>query len=290
MEAVHQHKADLLSSCPDLFHCCPVRFPACPRPPHTVVPGLVPGTHVLRHRGVSPERTSWRATWMAGTSPAMTMWGGGGHDVGGYRRGLRLGLLCEPRFDSIFRNPVESRPCTMSTQLKPDSNGLVPGIHVPPSARPLRAHTAMPQDVDARNKSRHDEKRGGTLRASSKPGRSRRCSWCTPSPGSTSRPSTRSTGGCRQVGSASPYFRRHLERATHGAIRSGPPNRISAAPWRARTSSRRDRPGRRWRCWAATTGRPPPATRCRRHGTCSTAWRPSLPASWAATGCRAFMR
>ena len=38
--------------------------------------------------------------------------------------------------------------------------GLVPGIHVPPPHRPLTAHAAMPQDVDARNKSGHDG--GGT--------------------------------------------------------------------------------------------------------------------------------
>ncbi len=36
--------------------------------------------------------------------------------------------------------------------------GLVPGIHVPPPPRPLPARTAMPQDVDARNKSGHDER------------------------------------------------------------------------------------------------------------------------------------
>ena len=35
--------------------------------------------------------------------------------------------------------------------------GLVPGIHVPPLPRPSPARTAMPQDVDARNKSGHDE-------------------------------------------------------------------------------------------------------------------------------------
>ncbi len=34
--------------------------------------------------------------------------------------------------------------------------GLVPGIHVPPPPRPFPARTAMPQDVDARNKSGHD--------------------------------------------------------------------------------------------------------------------------------------
>ena len=34
--------------------------------------------------------------------------------------------------------------------------GLVPGIHVPPPPRPLLARTAMPQGVDARNKSGHD--------------------------------------------------------------------------------------------------------------------------------------
>ena len=35
--------------------------------------------------------------------------------------------------------------------------GLVPGIHVPPPPRPLPARTTMPQDVDARNKSGHDD-------------------------------------------------------------------------------------------------------------------------------------
>ena len=37
--------------------------------------------------------------------------------------------------------------------------GLVPGIHVPLPVRPLPAHTAMPQDVDTRNKSGHDGRR-----------------------------------------------------------------------------------------------------------------------------------
>ena len=41
--------------------------------------------------------------------------------------------------------------------------GLVPGIHVPPPFRPLPARTAMSQDVDARNKSGHDDM--GTDRA-----------------------------------------------------------------------------------------------------------------------------
>ena len=39
--------------------------------------------------------------------------------------------------------------------------GLVPGTHVHPQARPLPAHTAMPQDVDGRDKPGHDV-RGGT--------------------------------------------------------------------------------------------------------------------------------
>ena len=34
--------------------------------------------------------------------------------------------------------------------------GLVPGIHVAPPPRLCPARTAMPQDVDARNKSGHD--------------------------------------------------------------------------------------------------------------------------------------
>ena len=36
--------------------------------------------------------------------------------------------------------------------------GLVPGIHAHPPARPRTARTAMPQDVDARNKSGHDDR------------------------------------------------------------------------------------------------------------------------------------
>ena len=44
--------------------------------------------------------------------------------------------------------------------------GLVPGIHVPPPARPRPAHTAMPQDVDGRNPgldpgAGHDDKGAG---------------------------------------------------------------------------------------------------------------------------------
>ena len=49
--------------------------------------------------------------------------------------------------------------------------GLVPGIHVPPAARPLPARTATPQDVDARNKSGHDE-RSGEAGKTAKPMRS----------------------------------------------------------------------------------------------------------------------
>ena len=71
------------SSCPDLFHCCPVQFrptgrTACVaegfrwigrlgprisarrRLPHHVMPGLVPGIHVLRHRGARRERARRR--------------------------------------------------------------------------------------------------------------------------------------------------------------------------------------------------------------------------------------
>ena len=39
--------------------------------------------------------------------------------------------------------------------------GLVPGIPVVPPPRPLRARTATPQDVDARNKSGHDDWESG---------------------------------------------------------------------------------------------------------------------------------
>ena len=49
----------------------------------------------------------------------------------------------------------------LSTSTSSVMPGLVPGIHVPPPARPLPAHTAMVQDVDGRNKSGHDDKGAG---------------------------------------------------------------------------------------------------------------------------------
>ena len=39
---------------------------------HPVMPGLVPGIHVLRHRGASGDKRAGRPTWMPGTSPGMT--------------------------------------------------------------------------------------------------------------------------------------------------------------------------------------------------------------------------
>ena len=65
---------------------------------------------------------------------------------------------------------------------KPDSNGLVPAIHVPPPAHPLRAHTAMSQDVDARKTpgldpgagmTRRGAGRRASIRASIPPGSSK---------------------------------------------------------------------------------------------------------------------
>ena len=47
--------------------------------------------------------------------------------------------------------------------------GLVPGIHVPPPPRPCPARTAMPQHVDARNKSGHDGRTEETPRVSRPP-------------------------------------------------------------------------------------------------------------------------
>ena len=46
--------------------------------PHPVMPGLVPGIHVLRHRAVSGDKRAGRPTWMPGTSPGMTAGDGGG--------------------------------------------------------------------------------------------------------------------------------------------------------------------------------------------------------------------
>ena len=46
--------------------------PSVPPPSPTVMPGLVPGIHVLRHRAVSGDKRAGRPTWMPGTSPGMT--------------------------------------------------------------------------------------------------------------------------------------------------------------------------------------------------------------------------
>jgi hypothetical protein len=45
------------------------------------------------------------------------------------------------------QNAEESTPCTLSRKIKPDSRGLVPGIHV----------LAAKEDVDGRDKPGHDD-------------------------------------------------------------------------------------------------------------------------------------
>ena len=92
------------SSCPDLFHCCPVQFrptgrTACVaegfrwigrlgprisarrRLPHHVMPGLVPGIHVLRRRGAGPARARRRRDVDARNKSGHD--GGGGDKEGG---------------------------------------------------------------------------------------------------------------------------------------------------------------------------------------------------------------
>ena len=56
-------------------------------------------------------------------------------------------LRCLERVRSA-QNTEESTSCTLSTKIEPDSRGLVPAIHVCNTRR---------KDVDARNKSGHDE-------------------------------------------------------------------------------------------------------------------------------------
>ena len=125
-----------LSSCPERVHCCPVQFrptgrTACVaegfrwigrlgprisarrrlsrlRPP-AVMPGLVPGIHVLRHRAMDGRGRGGGGTWMPGTSPGMTTEGERG--AGG----------CPPR-------PTLSPPPAVTPAL---SRG--PGPQAPPS-------------------------------------------------------------------------------------------------------------------------------------------------------------
>ena len=51
--------------------------------PQVVMPGLVPGIHVLRRRAVNGDKRAGRPTWMPGTSPGMTTWGGEAGTAGG---------------------------------------------------------------------------------------------------------------------------------------------------------------------------------------------------------------
>ena len=137
---------------------------ARPSPPLRCHPGLDPG---------SREAGRGRCLWPPDRCPGQA-WTP--DQVRGDNRGTRTARDGGPR--SVSRsggragNPPLPTPCTRSTEVKPDSNGTSPGIHVPPSPRPRPVRTAMPQDVDARNKSGHDDM--GTGRASAMTGGGRR--------------------------------------------------------------------------------------------------------------------
>ena len=126
-----------------------------------VMPGLVPGIHVhppahpLPAHAAMPQDVDARnksghdGRWLR-ERPAPTRTGGRGADwtpeqvrgdIGGAAGSLRHGL---PALPISSHAPYVVMP------------GLDPGIHVDPPARPLPAHAAMPQDVDARIKSGHD--------------------------------------------------------------------------------------------------------------------------------------
>jgi len=60
------------------------------------------------------------------------------------------------RVERSAGNPLVPMRSIQPAKSKPDTSGLVPGIHAPPPLRPRPARTAMPQDVDTRNKSGHD--------------------------------------------------------------------------------------------------------------------------------------
>ena len=65
--------------------------------------------------------------------------------------GLDLGFGADAMALSVTR----AQPLG-AAQLSLAMPGLVPGTHVPPPARPVPAHTAMPQDVGGRDKPGHD--------------------------------------------------------------------------------------------------------------------------------------
>ena len=90
------------------------------------MPGLVPGIHVLRHRGARRERAK---RWMDVDARNKS-----GHDVGGKRAtpvpatdGAGV-PQSEPRSGRWVVNPCIPWPHTRSMGIKPDSNGTSPGM------------------------------------------------------------------------------------------------------------------------------------------------------------------
>jgi len=65
------------------------------------------------------------------------------------------------RYERVSDGSLDPRHGFRSAGIPPTvMPGLVPGIHVLRPVRPFPAHTAMPQDVDTRNKSGYDDKKG----------------------------------------------------------------------------------------------------------------------------------
>ena len=150
-----------MPSCPGLFHCCPVKMGrtrckalvqagfrpvrTCPFCPPAVTPALSRGPGLLR----TPIRGKPGDGGACGPGPRLKagVTAGGGDNVG------RGGHPPAP----LSRH---ARTCS--------------GHPRPSAASPAPAYTAMPQDVDARNKSGHDG--GGTatgetpVRRNSRPG------------------------------------------------------------------------------------------------------------------------
>ena len=120
-----------------------------------------PAPGVRRHRGTRVHAAAGLLT--AGTAPAgpafsTSSWPGSSRPSTWVRQSPAAPVEGDARNRSIAVRlgfPAYPRPPTSSCP-PPDLIRGVPGIHVPPPARPLPAHTAMPQDVDARNKPGHD--------------------------------------------------------------------------------------------------------------------------------------
>ena len=98
-------------------------------------PGLVPGSRTPRKPGQSSR---------------ICVYGGAGPRN---KSGVTIGTgapcagvpQCVSRVERSAGNPLVPRPHSQPMKVKPDSSGLVPGIHVPPPPRPLRARTPIPQ-------------------------------------------------------------------------------------------------------------------------------------------------